>query len=180
MALASIKLIKGAPKPEAIFQDIQREIGKQLQAVGRQHVTERKKVVDDFETNIIFGYRIKISQSQVSLEVDLTNGSEQVSEGFSVADLWKALDETGVKPHTITPKRPGGVLAFQANYSPHTRPIGRSGGPGQARGPTVFTKKVRHPGFPPRKFSDRINKRLERSFQQAVDRGVRIAGNKKR
>lgn len=181
MAIASIKLVKGAPKPEAIFQDIQREIGKQLQAVGRQHVSERKKVVDDFETNIIFGYRIKVSQSQVSLEVDLTNGSEQVSEGFSVGDLWKALDEGTKGPYPI-PKQPKGKgsLAFQTNYQPHTRPIARGGGPGRATGPMAFPKQVMHPGIKARKFSDTINKRLYKQFQKAVDRGFRLATAKVR
>jgi HK97 gp10 family phage protein len=36
--------------------------------------------------------------------------------------------EFGTKPHTIVPKKPGGVLVFKMN------------------GQTVYTKKVRHPG----------------------------------
>lgn len=180
MASSGIKLIKRPPKPQVMIADMQREIAKQLQGVGRQHVSERNKVVSDFDTNIEFGYEVKVSQKQITLSVNVTNAGTEVSEGFSVGDLWKALDKTGTRPHSIQPKQQGGRLAFQTGYQPHTRPIGRSGGPGRATGPTVYARRVQHPGFAPRKFSDVINKRLRRQFEQAIDRGVRLGGRKRR
>jgi hypothetical protein len=180
MASSGVTLIKRLPRPQIIFADIQREIGKQLQAVGRQHVNERKKVVSNFETDIEFGYEVKVSQKQVTLNILVTNAGAEVSEGFTVGDLWRVLDKTGVKPHIILPKRQGGRLAFQTNYQPHTRPIARSGGPGRATGPKVFARKVNHPGFPPRKFSEAIGKRLRRQFGQAIDRGIRIGARRRR
>lgn len=180
MAVGSVRIIKRFPKPEIIFGNIQAEIAKQLHVVGRQHVNERKKVVSNFETDIDFGYEVKISPKQITLEVSVLNASEQVSEGFTVGDLWKALDKTGVKPHLITAKKQGGKLAFQTGYQPHTRPIARSGGPGRPTGDRVFRKQVKHPGFPPRKFSETINKRLRRQFEQAIDRGFRLGSRKRR
>lgn len=180
MASSGIKLIKRLPRPQIILADIQREIAKQLIPVGRHHVDEREKVVSDFETNIEFGYEIKVSQKQVTLSILVTNASSEVSEGFTVSQLWTALDKTGVRPHVIVPKQQGGRLAFQTNYQPHTRPIGRSGGPGRATGPQVFARQVQHPGFAPRKFSQVINKRLRRQFEQAIDRGVRLGARKRR
>lgn len=177
--LGSIKIIKRPPPAKAQFAAIQESIKKELAKVGQQHIREREKIVGNFDTEIKFGYRISITQAQVTLTVLLENESTQVSEGFSAGDLWKALDKTGVRPHIIRPKKPGGVLAFQAGYQPHTRPIARSGGPGRASGPIVTTRFVNHPGFPPRHFSREIGKRLERQYKQAIDRGVRL-GSKKR
>lgn len=180
--LGSVKIIKRPPPATVQFRAIQQEIIKQLKPVGQEHVNERNKVVANFETDIEFGYKVSATQKQVTLTVVVENSGEAVSDGFTVGDLWKALDKTGVRPHTIRPKRPGGVLAFQGgNYQPKTRPIGRSGGPGRVnRGETVFRKQVQHPGFPPRHFSKVINKKLESRFRQAIDRGVRTGGKKGR
>lgn len=180
MANSGIKLIKRLPSPVLQLKAIQQEIAKQLKPVGRAHVNEREKVVANFEHQPEFGYEVKISQKQVTLQVLLKNDGEAVSEGFTIGNLWTALDRTGVRPHVIRPKKPGGVLAFQAGYQPKTRPIGRSGGPGRSTGPAVFAKQVNHPGFSPRKFSEKINARLRRQFEQAIDRGVRLGGRKRR
>lgn len=177
--LGSIKIIKRPPPAKAQFKAIQDSIKKELAKVGEQHVKEREKIVGDFDTEIKFGYRISITEAQVTLTILLENEATQVSDNFSVGDLWKALDKTGVRPHVIRPKKPGGVLAFQAGYQPHTRPIARSGGPGRATGERVFSRFVNHPGYPPRKFSAVIGKRLERQYKAAIDRGVRL-GSKKR
>lgn len=161
-----------------MFAGIQREITKQLQTVGRQHVQERQKIVADFDHKPEFGYEVKVSSGQVTLTVAVTNPNEAVSDNFTIGDLWLSLDKTGTRPHIIRPKNKK-ALAFTSGYTPHTRPIGRSGGPGRATGERVVTKQVNHPGYPPRKFSDTINKRLRRQFTQAVDRGIRIGSRKR-
>jgi hypothetical protein len=48
---------------------------------------------------------------------------------------YRVYVEKGVRPHAVLPKRPGGVLAFQTK-----------------EGETVFTRRIRHPGFPGRFF----------------------------
>lgn len=183
MATGSVRIIKRPPPATVQFRAIQQEIAKQLQSVGRAHVNERKAVVANFETDINFGYEVKTSSAQITLTVNVTNSGEQLEgSNWTVGQLWSALDKTGTRPHVIRPKKQGGRLAFQGgNYQPKTRPVGRSGGPGRVSGGRqVFTKQVNHPGFPPRKFSEGINKRLRRQFEQAIDRGVRIGGKRKR
>lgn len=185
MALASVKIVKRPLKANLQFRNIQQEIVKQLQPVGRQHVNERKAVVANFETDIEFGYEVKASGAQVTLTVSVTNANTKLPDSdWTVGDLWQSLDKTGTKPHTIRPKQQGGKLRFMwggpGSFQPKTRPVGRFGGPGTVRGgvPT-FSRQVNHPGTQPRKFSEKINKRLRRSFEQAISRGVRL-GSKRR
>lgn len=179
MAAGSVKMLKRLDVRRQ-FKSIQQEIGKQMQTVGRAHVQARAAIVSDFDTDIKFGYEVKISEAQVTLAVNVTNASQQLADSdWTVGELWRSLDRTGTKPHDIYPKEPGGVLRFQWGYVPHTRPGGFSGGPGAAQGDVAFSKFVHHPGYAPRHFSDKINKRLRRQFQQAVDRGVRIGGRKR-
>lgn len=177
--LGSVRIVKRPPPATVQFANIQKEIVNQLQAVGRQHVNERQAIVSDFSTPIKFGYRIAATEKQVTLSVVVENAESSLEDSdLTVGELWKALDRTGIRSHAIQPKR-ANRLAFQTNYEPHTRPIARYGGPGRATGPVVFARRVNHPGFPPRKFSESIGKRLKRQFEQAIDRGVRI-GSKKR
>lgn len=179
MTTGSIKIIRRPPPATVQFANIQKEIVNQLQAVGRQHVNERKAIVADFDTSIKFGYRIAATEKQVTLSIVVENSESTLEDSdWTVGELWRALDRTGTRSHGIQPKR-AQRLAFQTNYQPHTRPIARYGGPGRATGPVVFARRVNHPGFPPRQFSDSIGKRLKRQFEQAIDRGVRI-GSKKR
>lgn len=176
---SSVRLIKKFPKPEQIMANIQHEIARQLQTVARHHVAERNKAVSNWEHQLKFSHQIKVSQKQATMDIVLTNDDEAVSEGFSMGDLWTSIDKTGTRPHVIAAKN-APRLAFQTNYQPHTRPIARSGGPGAATGPFVSIQQVNHPGYPPRKFSEAIEKRLRRQFEQSIDRGIRLGSRKKR
>lgn len=178
MATSSIKLISRPPKANLQFASIQREITKQLQGVGRQHVQERKKVVSNFDHKPEFGFEVKVSSGQVTLTVNVTNPNEPVSDNFSIGDLWTSLDKTGTRPHVIRAKN-APRLSFVTGYQSKTRPIARSGGSGVATGNRVFARQVNHPGYPPRRFSETIGKRLRRQFTQAVDRGVRIGAKRR-
>jgi hypothetical protein len=182
-SLGSVRIIKRPPPARIMFKNIQGEIVKQLQPVGRQHVNERKKIVSDFDHKPEFGYQIATTEKQITLTISVTNSGDAVSDDFTIGDLWKALDKTGTRAHDITPKQPGGVLRFQwggpGSYNPHTRPIAHSGGAGTSSGPIVYRRHVRHPGFPPRKFSDSINKRLRPQFEKAISRGVSIGSRKR-
>ncbi len=181
-SLGSIKIIKRPPPAAVQFRLIQQEIAKQLKPVGQAHVDARNKVVSNFDTNIEFDYRISATQKQITLSVVVENAGTQVSEGFSVGNLWKALDQTGTRGPYPIPKKvvEGKRLAFRRDYQPHTRPIGRSGGPGRATGSFVRPIQVMHPGIRPRYFSRVINKRLKRQFEQAIDRGVRLGTKRSR
>lgn len=178
MATSSIKIIKRPVGANIAFGNIQREISKQMQGVGRIHVAERKKIVADFDHKPEFAFEVIVSSVQVTLTVNVTNPNEPVRDNFSIGDLWTSLDKTGVRPHVIRAKN-AERLSFVTGYSPHTRPVARSGGPGRATGERVYRKQVNHPGYPPRKFSETINKRLRRQFTQAIDRGIRIGAKRR-
>lgn len=179
--LGSMRIIKRPPPANIQHKIIQAEIAKQVGKVGDQHVRERERVTASFDTDIKFESQVSVSEKQVTLTVSVANSGTSVSDGFTVGDLWRSLDVTGTRPHTITPKN-ASHLRFQwggpGSYSPKTRPIARSGGPGRPSGPIVFRKRVNHPGFAPRKFSESINKRLRRQFEQAIDRGFRVGSNR--
>lgn len=179
MSLGSVKIIKKPPPVGVMKQAINQEITKQLQPVGRQHVNERKRIVANFEHKPEFGFRVSATEKQITLSVVLENSDTPVSDNWTVGDLWKALDSEGTPPHDITPKDANGFLVFNwggpGSYDAKTKPIARFGGSGEVRnGEKTVRKKVSHPGFPPRKFSDSINKRLRRQYDQAIDRGVRL------
>lgn len=183
--LGSVKIIKRPPPAAVQFKLIQAQIVKELKPVGQAHVDERKKIVSDFETDIDFGYRVSATLKQITLTIVVENSEQKLEDSdWTVGELWRALDKKGTKPHTIRPKTLGpgfgGRLAFQINYSPHTRPIGRSGGPGRATGPKVYARQVNHPGFAPRHFSRVIGKKLDKRFTKAIDRGVRLGSRKRR
>lgn len=183
--LGSIRIIKKPPPANVMHKIISAEIAAQVGKVGEQHVREREKVTANFSTDIQFGSNVSVTEKQITLTVFVKNDKTPVNEdnaSFTVGDLWKALDVTGTRSHPIPKKAGAKTLRFQwggpGSYSPKTRPIARSGGPGSPSGPIVFRKFVNHPGFAPRKFSESINKRLKRQFEQAVDRGFRVGSNR--
>lgn len=183
MSLGSVKIIRKPPPVGVMKSLINQEINKQLQQVGKLHVNERRRIVDNFKHKPVFGYRISITDKQVTLTILLENSGSKISDTWTLGDLWKALDSEGTRPHTITPKN-ANFLVFQWNgpgsYQPKTRLVARFGGPGTVQGGKKTVRRiVKHPGFAARKFSENINRRLKRSFEQAIDRGIRL-GLKKR
>lgn len=89
--------------------------------------------------------------------------------------------DKGTPPHTIRPKSAGGVLAFPSVSAPKTKPGSLKSGKGKYGGPTVFTRKVRHPGTKARDFSGQIKKKmepvLESDMQTAMGRGAKKSGH---
>jgi len=86
----------------------------------------------------------------------------------------------GTKPHKIRPKKKGGVLAFPANYKPHTTVAGPGyKGPGTSSGPTIFATEVNHPGTKARPFISAIARWsktwFSREMKNAIARGKRKA-----
>jgi hypothetical protein len=87
----------------------------------------------------------------------------------------------GTKPHIITAKRPGGVLAFQSGYKAKTTPRVIGSGPGGPFGETVFARSVQHPGTEAREFHETILEKWEPLFsdhmKDALDRGAKKCGH---
>lgn len=175
----SIRIIKRPPPAQVRHRLIRDQIQRELRPVGQAHVDERNKIVADFDTEIEFGYRVSATEKQITLSIMVENAEEQLENSeWTVGELWRALDTKGTQPHTIQPKKQGGRLQFQLGYRPHTRPVANYGGPGQATGETVTARQVNHPGFPPRKFSQKINKQLRKRYEKAISRGVLLGWRK--
>jgi len=91
----------------------------------------------------------------------------------------------GTKPpkKDIVPKKPGGVLAFPANYKPHTTVRGPGyKGPGTSSGPMVFVKRIKKEnikGIKARPFIPAIARWSKtwfaREMKNAIARGKRKA-----
>lgn len=186
MAKGGIRIIQRPPAAKARLKLIRDQIVRELKPLAEEHVKARQEIVSDFETEIKFGHRISATEKQITLSIVVENAAEQLEgSDWTVGELWAALDRKGTKSHVIRPKQQGGILRFQSggkgSYQPRTRPIARSGGPGRVnRGETVYRRQVNHPGFPPRKFSETINKRLRKRFDKAVSRGVTLGWRKVR
>lgn len=181
-----IRIIKRPPPAKVRFSLIKDQIMRELKPVGQAHVDERQKIVENFETDIQFGYRVSATEKQITLSIVVENSEQKLEASeWTVGELWRALDKKGTKSHTIGPKKQGGALRFQwggpGSYSPKTRPIGRSGGPGRVgRGETVYRKQIKHPGFKARQFSKGINKKLRKRFDKAISRGLLLGWRKVR
>ena len=128
------------------------------------------------------GFKGYIYMSKLGISIRVrTTGSQHGR------DKWRWLTEgTGLygpkhKKYPIHPRKPGGVLVFPSNYVPRTRPGagGQYKGPGKSSGPTVFAKKVMHPGIKPRPFPKVIARwarpRFVKQMENAIRRGARRA-----
>lgn len=83
----------------------------------------------------------------------------------------------GVKAHDIVPRGPWN-LRFQRNYTPHTRPKGKWGGPGSRSGNTVVTPMVsarRWGGIKPREFSLVIKEKREKKIHAEFEAILKAA-----
>ena len=75
----------------------------------------------------------------------------------------------GTRARTIHAKRVP-RLRFQRDYTPHTTPGGRVGGPGLKSGPWISKKSVQHPGIAARKFEEAIAKKREKKLVTDIHR----------
>lgn len=82
--------------------------------------------------------------------------------------------DQGTKPHIIEPKK-APRLVFQTGYKSKTlaRPARTVSGGGVATGPTVYAKKVNHPGSEAREFSETIAGDIEPDFKRIIENTFR-------
>jgi len=177
--MASFRYVKQPARPEIVHKHIRERVVKELQVVGKSHVAERNEIVREWKHKPKFGYRTKITQKELRLEVYLKNPSDRVGDSWNIEALWTSLDKTGTRPHTIRPRGQGYKLRFKwggpGSYKPKSVTGGRFSGPGKViGGKTVYAKQVKHPGTKPRKFTERINKELRPLFLKQAERGYRL------
>lgn len=79
----------------------------------------------------------------------------------------------GTRPHAIRPRR-ARYLRFSSGYKAKTR-VGIIGSfQGGAFGSDVFSSGVFHPGFPGRKFTEKIQKRRQVTTRQEIDQSLAV------
>lgn len=159
-----------------IFAEVQESQRRELQPVANAHARSRARVAANWTNRPEFEGRVRVSQTEVSVQVVIRNRSARIKGGkATIGDLWKWLDRTGTRPHKIIARNPKGLAFLYGTYQSKTgaNPA-RYGGPGKVVGGTfVRPRQVDHPGFPPRRFSQVINKDLDGEFKNAVKRGYR-------
>lgn len=180
----TLVLKRKPPSPNAQLKVYRDEVRKDLNKVKDAHLKARRQVVANWSksTKPTFNGRVTVTAKQIGISI--TAREKQRNR-----PIWKWIDKTGTKAHVIRPKASNrrGLLFFQSggkgSYQSKTSPNpARFGGSGMVRGGKLgVAKSVRHPGFRPRKFSEKINKDLRpegaRAIKNGGARGLRRAKN---
>ena len=169
--MAKFTISQKPPSPETIFGKLRASNRKIFDKHGRSHRALRRDIVRGWsaKNRASFSYEVTETFEQITLTVS-------VKEKTKKRPMWKWLSQTGTKPHVIKPKKKNkwGLLFFVSggpgSYDPKTRfDAPYYGGTGKVRGGRLMiVKQVNHPGFPPRKFDEKINDNLEPEFRRTL------------
>lgn len=151
-----------------------------LRKMGRGIKKDLAKTTATWDTPVNFQMRTKNKKGILEMEV-------RPKPGTKGEEIFNYVDR-GTKPHTIEPKKPGGVLSFMwggpGSYKAKTKPRVIGSTSGGATGAMVAFTKVKHPGTRARKFSDSIARRwaqLSRKFlPKTMSVVVKVSGHSMR
>lgn len=185
VAVGGMRIVRKPRSAHLLHKVVRDEVKKRLEPIAERHVRSRQEVVANWRHRPDFGKQIRITPDTIMLTITIRNRNQSLGEDSdaTIGDLWKWLDQTGTKPHRI-PKEGVTLLAFQwggpGSYISKTGAApARHSGPGIVRNAKdFFAFSIEHPGFPPRHFSEDINRDLKRPFDNAVNAAYR-AGLKK-
>lgn len=147
-------------------------IRERMKKVGEAHVASRAKVVANWSTKVVFDVMVGVGPKVVQFVVYVRD------KGFP-RDLWKWLDKTGVKPRHNWRTKSGKPFSFPwggpGSYQSKTdHSPARYGGPGEVKNAKQVTfMEINWPGFPPRHFSEQINKDLKPGMEREIRSGLR-------
>jgi hypothetical protein len=100
----------------------------------------------------------------------------KIGAGRSVgtrSNIYKFVDK-GTRPHTIRPKRAGGVLRFKAGgFKAKTKPGRIQSFKGSAGQKWISSKGVQHPGTEARGFSKDIGERMQKEITKEMKRAIK-------
>lgn len=127
-------------------------------------VKSHQIVVKDWEHQPKFQTRKDIKPDKISMTCFPTGPD---------AKIYIFVDK-GTKPHVIEAKK-APRLVFQTGYQPKTlaRPARTVSGGGKATGPTVYAKRVNHPGSEAREFSETIAEDIKPDFKRIIENTFR-------
>jgi len=129
-------------------------------------VKSHEAIVKNWKSDIGFKARKFISGDQIAISINATGRDKEI---------WRHVDQ-GTKPHVILPKNVP-RLRFKTGYKPKTlaKPARTVSGGGVATGPTVYAKKVNHPGSEAREFTKTIAEDIKPGFKKEIDNAFRQA-----
>ena len=122
------------------------------------------KTTDSWETRVNFYQRSKNISGYVSVTV------------YTRSQVYGYVN-FGTPAHTITAKRPSGLLRFQPGYSPATRPKILSSRTKRRSGPIIETYSVEHPGAEAREFDLAVAEEIAESFAEDVQEAISLGAS---
>ena len=162
----SIKLT--TPAPDA-FEKHGRKIREEmLKTMRGKSSRELKKLFED----TVFGWSKK-PHFTAKFGGGVNEMSLSVTVSGPAAETY-ALVNAGSPPHTIIPRRPGGILRFKPGYRASTSPGVLKSRRAYRSGAAVVARLVKHPGFEPREFDKTIREEytpvFEKDMQDAINK----------
>lgn len=108
-----------------------------------------------------------------TFDVTITQQGDSYSVTAGTDDEIYGYVNNGTRPHAIRPKR-SRYLKFGSGFRAKTR-VGVIGSfQGGSFGNDIFSRGVQHPGFPGRKFTERIAQRRQVTTQQEIQHGIAL------
>jgi hypothetical protein len=176
----SFRYVRRPQDPRITSEKLAKAVGDEIKkTVGKQHVTERERIVAPYYNKPRFGVRSNITLKEIRLEIYLKNPRTRLKPKpgsryrptWTIEDLWTALDKTGTPPHTIRPKKEGGVLRYPVGGQPKGRHGSLQTGPGRVGNEFRSSAEVDHPGTRPYKYTEKISRKLSKPLEEAISRG---------
>lgn len=178
----ALKVVQRPPNARNRHTGRRRILAQELKPVVKTAERSRDKIVANWNNKPKFKATLKITPDAIEIVTEVRRGArlKGSSGNATTGDLWRWIDKTGTRPHVIRAKRQkslafpwGGPGSYKSKTGANPA---RYGGPGTVSGgkPT-YRKQVNHPGFPPRKFSEVIDKDVEKDFRDAIRRARRKA-----
>ena len=123
-------------------------------------------IVANWKSDVGFQARKFISGDEIAIIIFPTGKDKKI---------WDYVDQ-GTRPHVILPRNAPN-LVFKTGYSPKTlaKPARTVAGGGKATGPTVYAKKVNHPGTEAREFTKTIAEDIKPKFKSEIENAFRQA-----
>ena len=107
----------------------------------------------------------------VQVEVNTRGNRAEVMVGTD--DKVFGWVDRGTKPHYIFPRK-AKALRFWSKSRPKTQPGQLSSGSGGKGGKLLYRAWVRHPGTKPRRFTEQIQRRINKVGPKILDKAVRL------
>jgi len=143
---------------------------KWLETIARAQRAGTVRQLKDLFGKTVYGWSKKpgFGWSQIKTHDEI--GIQMYAQGEG-ADVY-ALLNAGSPPHEIRPKTQGGILSFRPGYLASTTPGQLMSRRAYRSGKFVTARKVNHPGFAPRKFTEMIRDAYINDFAMEMQAAV--------